>query len=753
MATATYVSITDFGAKGDGYTDNTAAIQRAFDYARAHGLDVKIPAGTFMHSGVLRATSIDIFGEGDSSVLKASVPSNSALYLNGNGVEISNLKLACVASSRMQTYNSAKLILSGTTNFTIENIKIEGSGSAGIIMDNAHHGTVRGNSVTNTNADSIHMVNESGNILVEKNRVVRSGDDGISVVSYQKHGGVVKDIVIRDNVVMDNKWARGITVVGGENVQILNNDIKSPADRAGVYVASESAYSTFGAKNILVQGNHLTDAGGTNSGHGSIMVYNSGTYPINGVVIRDNHVDASRKSAVLVTGGNTSNVLVEDNAFDGAGSSGVHLMYGPKGVVVRDNIYEGLNGPIVTYHNTSASTVTVQNNSQQTIPPYTGPGTPPPTEPPPPNNPPPVGDIVIGTGPDAISLKMAAQSFQGDPQFELYVDGVKLGTTQTVTVQQKDGWQTFIFKTDFAVDPDKLSVRFLNDNYVAGQGDRNLVVGDIQVNGSTVKTGATLVSKNGDFLVDLPNQPAPVPPGTTIVGTGPDAISVKVAADSYQGDPAFRLLVDGKAIAPDQTVAVQNEQGWHTYIFKTDLADNADRMAVQFLNDLYGGSADKDRNLHVGEVSLNGKVLKSTPDVMKTNGSLVVDLPNAEPALDTIVVRASGTAWNGAPQFRLLADGKQVGAIQTVAAKYGAGWQDFTFKSDLPDSTKNLQIQFLNDAYGGIGKDRNLYVHSVIVNGENELSAMTPMVRNGTITMDVLDQPFDGQMQTMALDG
>ena len=42
VAAPSYISATDFGAVGDGGTDNTAALQRAFDYAKANNMQVYI---------------------------------------------------------------------------------------------------------------------------------------------------------------------------------------------------------------------------------------------------------------------------------------------------------------------------------------------------------------------------------------------------------------------------------------------------------------------------------------------------------------------------------------------------------------------------------------------------------------------------------------------------------------------------------------------------------------------------------------
>jgi hypothetical protein len=116
-------------------------------------------------------------------------------------------------------------------------------------------------------------------------------------------------------------------------------------------------------------------------------------------------------------------------------------------------------------------------------------------------------------------------------------------------------------------------------------------------------------------------------------------------------------------------------------------------------------------------------------------------------SIDTIVVKAASESWNGDAQFRLLADGKAVGAVQTVTTQLGQGWQAFTFKADLADATKTLGIEFLNDAWGGVaGKDRNLHVDAIVVNGVTEHLASTTLARSGVYNVDVADHPFDGVM-------
>ncbi|ACI99952.1 glycosyl hydrolase family 28-related protein [Rhodospirillum centenum] len=515
---ATQVSITDFGARGDGRTDNKVAIQKALDHAKTTGKTVYVPEGTFLHKGMLHADGVDLVGAGAKSVLKAVGASSSfddqTVRLSGSGGSIRNLTLDSDATSRGYTGDSTKIWVTGARDWVIDHVTINNSFGAGILVGyGASDGRISNNTVRSTNADSIHISQASHDIVVSGNRVSGGGDDGIAVVSYMRNGAPVRDITITGNTVTDNLWGRNISVVGGEDVTIRDNHVEgNKAGRAGIYLASEPAYDTFGVRNVTVEKNHVENVGGWNTGQGAITLFSGTGRMLEDIVIRGNGIVDAVKDGILLRGRAIDDVRLENNLIESPGNKPVVILdrvgdVVQSGTVGSRGAWKGEAGP---------SAGSPQNSSPQNSRPLDS--SPADGKPAPDTDPAvPARDKAPGPadgGGTTVKVYAAGNSYRGDAEFRLLADGQQVGAVQDVTTQRGTGWQVFTFDLgdgdlgdgdlgDGGL-PDRLSIQYANDLYGGPGKDRNLEIDRIEIDGTVIDPGkAGRMFCNGILHVDL----------------------------------------------------------------------------------------------------------------------------------------------------------------------------------------------------------------------------------------------------------
>jgi beta-glucanase (GH16 family) len=97
---------------------------------------------------------------------------------------------------------------------------------------------------------------------------------------------------------------------------------------------------------------------------------------------------------------------------------------------------------------------------------------------------------------------------------------------------------------------------------------------------------------------------------TRTVGTGPDTLVLKLSQDAYQGDAQYIVSVDGERVGGTFSAkALRGAGEADTLTLKGDWGTGAHKVAVEFLNDAWGGTEATDRNLFVEGATYNGQAV------------------------------------------------------------------------------------------------------------------------------------------------
>ena len=238
-------------------------------------------------------------------------------------------------------------------------------------------------------------------------------------------------------------------------------------------------------------------------------------------------------------------------------------------------------------------------------------------------------------------------------------------------------------------------------------------------------------------------------------GSGSDILVLNISEDAWangdgtsdaNGDAAFTVSVDGKQLAGTFYATASHSAGAsQTFTFMGNWAPGTHTVAVDFLNDAYGGTASTDRNLYVNDVTFDGTDTKQSAALMSSGSQSfsVTDSTAIPPAVtgggaDSLLVKVSEDYYLANAQFTVSVDGKQLGGTNTATTLHSSGnSQTFAFAGDFGSGQHTVSVKFLNDAWAGTAAtDRNLYVNDIVYNGtDTKLSAA--LMANGAKTFSI----------------
>ncbi|MDN3566637.1 carbohydrate-binding domain-containing protein, partial [Paeniroseomonas aquatica] len=125
-------------------------------------------------------------------------------------------------------------------------------------------------------------------------------------------------------------------------------------------------------------------------------------------------------------------------------------------------------------------------------------------------------------------------------------------------------------------------------------------------------------------------EPPPVPPPSvdttpvvTTIGSGSDALVLRISQDVYLAGAQYTVSVDGTRIGGTLTAGASAASGQDDVItVKGDWAAGAHKVTIDFLNDAWGGTAATDRNLHVDGITYNGKAVAGGTGALFSAGAM-----------------------------------------------------------------------------------------------------------------------------------
>ena len=283
-------------------------------------------------------------------------------------------------------------------------------------------------------------------------------------------------------------------------------------------------------------------------------------------------------------------------------------------------------------------------------------------------------------------------------------------------------------------------------------------------------TSATIYSGGSAALPPAVTPAVVTPPmGTVVLGSGPDVLALQVAEDAYAGDAQYTVSVDGKQVGGVLTATASHGAGATQALdVMGSFGPGTHTATVNFLNDAWGGSSATDRNLYVTQASLDNTAIPASSLAEFSGGPQSFTFQGAAAPVDTLILGVSEDAWNGDAQYTVSVDGKQAGGVYSAKASHAAGQiTQQTITGSWGGGAHAVGITFINDAWGGSGADRNLYVNAVNYDGaavamgtiaqysNGTANILTPAAANPNIlTLHMAEDAYQGDAQfTVAIDG
>lgn len=253
------INVKDFGAKGDGSTDDQAALQKAFDQAKATGKSVWIPAGTYNHSDVIKVDGgVKVSGAGDQTVLHATNASKAAIELTGSNSALSYVKLTADSATRIPNAEASDVWINHADYAQVSHVTAVGSGANSVTVDASTHSIVDHILGVGSNADGIALLNGSQHNTIKNSIVRQAGDDSFSDDSYITDSTPTQDNQFLNNLSVDNRYGDNYKLAGATG-DLLDHNVSIGGPKGGIVIIQDNDSGTRAPSGNVAQNNVAID--------------------------------------------------------------------------------------------------------------------------------------------------------------------------------------------------------------------------------------------------------------------------------------------------------------------------------------------------------------------------------------------------------------------------------------------------------------------------------------------------------------
>jgi parallel beta-helix repeat protein len=352
-----------YNAKGDGVTDDTAAIQKAVNDIAGTGGTVKIPAGTYLVNPVANSNAGVRLGSNMTMHL------DSGAILQAKSTSTSDYLILCISGIN-NVYVQGGTIAGNRNDNAITDSNEAGEG---IIITNSQQVVVENVTVQNCWCDGVYVTDDSEDVTLYGVVADSNRRCGLAIVSAS--GIVARGCTFKGTTgMMENgSWANGEGVDVEPNagdtvrdIQLLGNTFTQNAAAGLTLGPATSNMATTFVVNCVVDGNTISSNGDAAKGMYGICCSSTSGHLILGNTVANNY------GIGISLYGQASNILIQGNTVSGTSASAYSGGYGilldqtssitVQGNTVTNNTSYGIRDAYPTGTNTITGNTSTGNN-------------------------------------------------------------------------------------------------------------------------------------------------------------------------------------------------------------------------------------------------------------------------------------------------------------------------------------------------------------------------------------------------------